>query len=76
MIGLGGADCCEPLPADGGVLGVPAHAVTMVASITAPATPDSLRILLVGINVLMYDCIQLGRVHNWLSNVPSAVTFS
>jgi hypothetical protein len=45
-----GPDCCEPVPP--GEFDVPPQAARMVASTTIPTTPDSLRISLVGINVL------------------------
>jgi len=51
---------CEAVP-DDGVVGVPPHAARMVASRTTPAAPASLRILLVGINVLLSDLVQRDR---------------
>jgi len=48
-----GAGCCWPVPP--GEFDVAPQAVRMVASRTVPATPDSLRILLAGINVLRSD---------------------
>ena len=51
---------CEAVPADG-LVGVPPHAARMVASRTTPAAPASVRILLVGINVLLSDLVQRGR---------------
>jgi len=61
-VGEGWVGACasgwEPVPA--GAVGVPPHADRLVTNRTAPAATDSLRMLLFGINIPMFDVNTVG----------------
>jgi len=57
-VGAGAPGGCGPVPA--GPVGVPPQAARVIASRTAPTATDSLRILLVGINIPMFDVNTVG----------------